>query len=118
MLKPIKTEQQYENYLERIYVLMQTDLKADSQQSDELEILSILVKNYEEAHYPIEKPTPIEAIKFRLDQMGKSDAFLSKILGASRKSEILSGKRKLNLPQIRKLSNELHISADVLVQEY
>ncbi|PQA90389.1 HTH-type transcriptional regulator / antitoxin HigA [Chryseobacterium piscicola] len=118
MLKPIKTEEQYENYLERIYILLQTDLKEDSKESDEMEILSILVKNYEEVHYAIEKPNPIEAIKFRLDQMGKSDSFLSKILGASRKSEILSGKRKLNLPQIRKLSNELHISADVLVQEY
>jgi len=50
--------------------------------------------------------------------MGKPESFLSKILGASRKSEILSGKRKLNLPQIRKLSNELHISDDFLVQEY
>ena len=118
MLKPIKTEEQYENYLERIYILMQTDLQVDSKESDELEILSILVKEYEEANYPIDKPNPIEAIRFRLDQMGKGDAFLSKILGASRKSEILSGKRKLNLPQIRKLSHELHISADVLVQEY
>lgn len=118
MLKPIKSEKQYESYLERIYVLMQTDLKADSKESDEVEILSILVKNYEDTHYTIEKPNPIEAIRFRLDQMGKSESFLSKILGASRKSEILSGKRKLNLPQIRKLSNELHISADVLVQEY
>ncbi|GGE12050.1 MULTISPECIES: helix-turn-helix domain-containing protein [Sphingobacterium] len=118
MLKPIKSEKQYESYLERIYVLMQTDLKADSKESDEVEILSILVKNYEDTHYAIEKPNPIEAIRFRLDQMGKSESFLSKILGASRKSEILSGKRKLNLPQIRKLSNELHISADVLVQEY
>lgn len=118
MLKPIKTEKQYEDSLERIYLLMQKDLKVNSKESDEIEILSILVKNYEEAHYAIEKPNPIEAIKFRLDQMGKSESFLSKILGASRKSEILSGKRKLNLPQIRKLSSALHISADVLVQEY
>ncbi|MEN5058287.1 helix-turn-helix domain-containing protein [Sphingobacterium kitahiroshimense] len=118
MLKPIKSEKQYESYLERIYVLMQTDLKADSKESDEVEILSILVKNYEDTHYVIDKPNPIDAIRFRLDQMGKNESFLSKILGAPRKSEILSGKRKLNLQQIRKLSNELHISADVLVQEY
>ncbi len=118
MLRPIKTEEQYENCLERIYILMQADLKQDSKESDELEILSILVKNYEEEHYPIEKPNPIEAIRFRLDQMGVGESYLTKILGRSRKSEILTGKRKLNLPQIRKISNELHISADVLVQEY
>jgi len=118
MLRPIKTEEQYENCLERIYELMQTDLKQDSKESDELEILSILVKNYEEEHYPIQKPNPIEAIRFRLDQMGVGESYLTKLLGRSRKSEILTGKRKLNLPQIRKLSNELHISADVLVQEY
>lgn len=118
MLRPIKTEEQYENCLERIYKLMQTDLKQDSKESDELEILSILVKNYEEEHYPIQKPNPIEAIRFRLDQMGVGESYLTKLLGRSRKSEILTGKRKLNLPQIRKLSNELHISADVLVQEY
>lgn len=118
MLKPIKTEEQYENYLERIYVLMQTDLKEDSKESDEIEILSILVKNYEEAHYAIEKPTPIEAITFRLEQMGVSESYLSRIIGSSRKSEILSGSRKLNLNQIRKISKNLNISADVLVQEY
>ncbi|KGE12278.1 helix-turn-helix domain-containing protein [Sphingobacterium deserti] len=118
MLKPIKSEQQYESYLERIYVLMKTDLKEDSNESDEVEILSILIKNYEDTHYVVDKPNPLDAIRFRLDQMGKTESFLSKILGASRKSEIFSGKRKLNLPQIRKLSNELNISADVLVQEY
>lgn len=53
MLRSIKTEEQYENCLERIYKLMQTDLKQDSKESDELEILSILVKNYEEEHYPM-----------------------------------------------------------------
>lgn len=118
MLRPIKTEEQYEGYLERIYALMQKDLKEDSKESDELEILSILIKNYEEEHYPIKKPNPIEAIKFRLDQMGVGETYLAKILGRSRKSEILTGKRKLNLSQIRKISHELHISADVLVQEY
>lgn len=118
MLKPIKTDEQYEGYLERIYGLMQKNLKADSKESDELEILSILVKTYEQEHYPVEKPNPIEAIRFRLDQMGVGEVYLGKIIGGSRKSEILAGKRKLNLSQIRKISNELHISADVLVQEY
>lgn len=119
MLRPIKNNQQYEDALERIYLLMQKNIKADSKESDELEILSILVKEYENEHFPIPQPNPIEAIKFRLDQMNMSEAELSKLLGArSRKSEILSGKRKLSLAMIRKLTEKLNIPAEVLIQAY
>lgn len=119
MLKPIKNNQQYENALERAYSLMQKDLKVDSKESDELEVLSILIKEYENEYYPIGKPTPIEAIKFRLEQMNMSESELSTILGyRSRKSEILSGKRKLNLDMIRRLTERLHLPADVLIQAY
>jgi len=119
MLKPIKNSQQYEDALARVYALMQKNIKPDSKESDELEILSILIKEYENEHYPVPKPNPLEAIKFRLDQMNMSEAELSEILGyRSRKSEILSGKRKLNLTMIRKLTEKLHIPADVLIQAY
>jgi HTH-type transcriptional regulator / antitoxin HigA len=119
MLKPIKNSAQYEDALARVYDLMQKDLRPESKDSDELEVLSILVKEYELDHYPVPKPTPLEAIKFRLEQMGISEAELSNILGyRSRKSEILSGKRKLNLAMIRKLNEVLHIPADVLIQVY
>jgi HTH-type transcriptional regulator/antitoxin HigA len=119
MLKPIKNNQQYEDALVRTYSLMQKNIQPDSKESDELEILSILVKEYENEHYPIPKPNPLEAIKFRLDQMNMSEAELSEILGyRSRKSEILSGKRKLNLTMIRKLTEKLHIPAEVLIQAY
>ncbi|HLT86466.1 MAG TPA: helix-turn-helix domain-containing protein [Sphingobacterium sp.] len=119
MLRPIKNEQQYQDALERIYALMQKDLKASSKESDELEVLSILVKEYENIHFPIPKPSPVEAIKFRLEQMNMSESELSKLLGArSRKSEILSGKRKLSLSMIRKLAEKLNIPAEVLVQAY
>ena len=119
MLKPIKNKAQYEDGLARVYELMQTDVKPDSKESDELEVLSILVKEYELDHYPMPKPSPLEAIKFRLEQMGMSEAELSHILGyRSRKSEILSGKRKLSLTMIRKLNEVLHIPADVLIQAY
>jgi HTH-type transcriptional regulator/antitoxin HigA len=68
---------------------------------------------------PFPKPNPIEAIKFRLEQMNMSEAELSQILGyRSRKSEILSGKRKLNLAMIRKLTEKLNIPAEVLIQNY
>ena len=119
MLRPIKNNVQYEDALARVYELMQKDLKPESKESDELEVLSILVKEYELEHYPVSKPSPLEAIKFRLEQMGMSEAELSHILGyRSRKSEILSGKRKLSLTMIRKLNEVLHIPADVLIQAY
>ncbi|SRR5258707_13299168 len=119
MLKPIKTEDQYNKALARVYELMQTEVKEDSTESDELEILSILVKEYETEHYPIPSPNPLEAIKFRLEQMDMSETELNEILGyRSRKSEILSGKRKLSLAMIRKLNEVLHISAEVLIQAY
>ena len=119
MLKPIKNNRQYEDALARAYALMQKNIKPDSKESDELEVLSILIKEYENKHYSVSKPNPLEAIKFRLDQMNMSEAELSKILGyRSRKSEILSGKRKLSLSMIRKLTEKLHIPADVLIQAY
>lgn len=119
MLKPIKNNEQYESALVRVYALMQKDIKPDSKESDELEILSILVKEYENVHYPVSKPNPLEAIKFRLEQMNMSESELSEILGyRSRKSEILSGKRKLNLSMIRKLHKVLHIPAEVLIKAY
>jgi len=119
MLKPIKNDVQYEDALARIYALMQKSLKPESKESDELEVLSILVKKYELDHYPMPKPSPLEAIRFRLEQMGMSEAQLSDILGyRSRKSEILSGKRKLSLTMIRKLNEVLHIPAEVLIQAY
>jgi len=105
--------------LERVYELMQKNIQPDSADSDELEVLSILIKEYENENYPVPKPNPLEAIKFRLEQMNMSESELSKILGArSRKSEILSGKRKLSLSMIRKLNEKLKIPAEILIQEY
>lgn len=119
MLKPIKNKKQYEESLARTYSLLQKNIKAGSKESDELEILSILIKEYENVHLPVPKPEPLEAIKFRLEQMNMTESQLSEILGyRSRKSEILSGKRKLNLSMIRKLNEVLHIPAEVLIQAY
>lgn len=102
-VKTHKNVQQYEEMLERVYELMQKEIKPDSKDSDELEFLSILIKKYENDNYPVLKPNPLEAIKFRLDQMNLSEIEFTKIHGArSRKSEILSGKRKLSLAMIRK----------------
>jgi HTH-type transcriptional regulator / antitoxin HigA len=118
-IKPIKTKKDYDDALGRAYELMQKDLKPGSRLSDELEILSVLIEGYEEKHYPIPSPHPIEAIKFKLDQMGLDEKELNKILGGrSRKSEILSGRRKLSLSMIRELHSKLKIPAETLIAEY
>jgi len=119
MLSPIKTRKQHNEYLDRAYDLMQMDLKPNSKESDELEVLSILIEAYEKSNYPIEAPNPIEAILFRMDQLGMSKGDLGKLLGSkSRVSEILKGKRKLSITMIRKLNQSLGISAQTLIQDY
>ena len=93
MLRPIKDRKQYEDYLARAYELMQQELKPNSENSDELEVISILIENYEKTEFPIDSPTPIEAILFRIDQLGMKKSELTKIIGSrSRTSEILNGR--------------------------
>ncbi|NND06586.1 MAG: helix-turn-helix domain-containing protein [Saprospiraceae bacterium] len=119
MLKPIKTDRQHAEYLERAYELMQMEVRPNSAESDELEVLSILIEAYEKTRFPIEPPNPIDAILFRLDQLGLPKSELSRLLGSrSRASEILKGKRKLSIGMIRKLNENLGISAQTLIQEY
>ena len=119
MIKVIKNEHDYERALARVYSLMQSELIPDSDESDELEVLSLLVEHYENEHYPVSIPNPIDAILFRLEQLGKPSSELGKILGArSRQSEILSGRRKLSLDMIRKLHELLHIPAESLISSY
>ena len=115
----IKTKEQYEIALERVYRLMQLDLKEGSSELNEAELLGVLIEQYEKIHYPIAPPHPIEAIKFYLDQMGVSEIELNILLGSrSRKSEILSGKRKLSLSMIRTLHEKLEIPAETLIRAY
>lgn len=119
MLKVIKNEREYEDALERIYDLMQMDLAINSPEFDELEVLSLFVEHYEDKYYPIASPSPIDAITFRLEQLGKEKSELAKILGTrARQSEILSGKRKLSLEMIRKLHSALGIPAESLITAY
>ncbi len=119
MLKPVKTKKDYEDALARAYQLMQKDLKEGSKLSNELEIISLLIERYEDKHYPIPPPHPIEALKFRIEQGAIDDKELAKLLGGrSRKSEILSGKRKLSLNMIRALHKKLKIPAESLINDY
>ena len=95
------------------------DAKKDTQDGDEMEILSILIDKYENENYPIDMPEPIEAIKFRMEQLDMKQKDLAAAMGfKSRVSEILNKKRKLTLEMIRKLNLVLNIPTEVLVQEY
>lgn len=119
MLKPIKTKKDYGTALQYIHGLMQKDIKPGSKQADELEVLSLLVEAYEKKHYPVPPPHPLEAIKFRLEQLGLTETELTVLLGGrSRKSEILSGRRKLSLAMIRELHDKLKIPAETLIAAY
>ncbi len=119
MLKAIKTKKAYENALNKIYELMQLELKYNSDEFNELEILSILVEDYEKKTFPITLPDPIEAIKFRLEQLNLERSDLISIIGSkSRTSEILNKKRKLSLSMIRALNKQLNIPSSSLISEY
>lgn len=116
-MKPIRNESDYERALGRLEIIF--DAKPGTPEGDELEVLSILIENYEETHFPIEGPDPIEAIKFRMDQLGLKQKDLAHYMGfTSRVSEILNRKRKLTLAAIRNLSQNLNIPAEILVKDY
>jgi HTH-type transcriptional regulator/antitoxin HigA len=116
-LKLIKTKKDYQDALKHLEIVF--DANPGSKEGDELEILTILIENYEKEHYPIDFPDPIEAIKFRMDQLGYNQSDLANVIGLkSRVSEILNKKRKLTLEMIRSLHETLNIPTDVLIQCY
>ncbi len=116
-IKPIRSEADYKKALERLEVIF--DAKRETDEGDELEILSILIDNYESGNFPIDMPDPISAINFRMEQMGLKQKDLVDMIGfKSRVSEIMNKKRKLTLEMIRKLSADLNIPTEVLIQDY
>src|SRR6185312_15842892 len=107
-IKPVKTEQDYQAALRRLEIIF--DAEPNTPEGDELEILGVLIDNYEKIHFPIDLPDPIEAIKFRMEQLDYSNQDLAQIIGLkSRVSEILNKKRKLSINMIRKLHDVLQI---------
>ncbi len=116
-IKVIKTEQDYNQALKRLEKIFHAP--TESKEGDEAEIISILIEKYEDDHYPIDAPDPIEAIKFRMEQMGMNNNDLAEIIGyKSRVSEIFSRKRKLTLKMIRNLHEKLKIPYESLIAEY
>ena len=113
-IQPIRTEADYEAALERIAGLMSAE--AGTPEGDELDILATLVEAYEQKQFPIEPADPIEAIRFRMEQLGVARKDLEPYLGSRhRVSEVLNRRRGLSLEMIRRLHDGLKIPLEVLI---
>ena len=116
-IKPIKTEDDYQEALQQLALLF--NAPAGTSESDVADVLAILVDEYENVHYPIDAPDPIEAIKIRMEEMQlRQKDLIPDIGGKSRVSEVLNRRRKLTVDMIRNLAVRLNLSANVLVKDY
>ena len=117
-IKAIRTEADYLAALREVSALIDLDPAADAPEGERLDVLGTLVQAYETKHHPIGPPDPIEAIKFRMDQSGMTVKDLVPYIGPlNRVYEVLSYKRSLSLSMIRRLSEGLHIPAEVLIRK-
>ena len=122
-IEPIKDQASYERAMSRIDELMDMNEgagpKAGSVAGDELEVLATLAEAYEAKAFPLDDPTPLEAIQFVMEQNGYAQADLAQVLHSrSRASELLGGKLKgLSRPMMQRLHDEWHIPADVLIRD-
>lgn len=116
-IKPIKTNTDYQDALKRLEVIF--DAAIGTPESDEADVLGLLIDEYEKKNYPIEAPDPIEAIKIRMEEMHlKQVDLVDAIGGKSRVSEILNRKRKLTVEMIRNLNRRLNLSPGLLINDY
>jgi len=116
-IKPIKTESDYRNALKQLEQVF--DAPIGTKESDYADVLALLVDEYEKKYYPILAPDPIEAIRIRMEEMNlKQIDLVPEIGGKSRVSEILNKKRKLTVEMIRKLTEKLNLSANILITDY
>ena len=115
-IRPIKNEEDYARALEAIETVFDAD--EGTPEADQRDVLAVLIEKYEDEHYQIDLPDPIEAIRFRMEQEGLTQKDLSPLLGnRSKVSEVLSGKRALSLKMMRAVHKHLGIPAEVLLQE-
>ncbi len=116
-IKVIKTEADYQQALNRFEVIF--DAPIGTPESDEADVLGLIIDDYEKKHYPIESPDPIEAIKIRMEELQlKQIDLINEIGGKSRVSEVLNRKRKLTVEMIRKLTARLNLSPETLIRDY
>ena len=117
LLKPIKNELDYDNALTRVDVLMEINPKIGTPESDELEILVMLIEKYEEKEWAIAEPDPIEAIKVRMEQLHLKQKDLVPYIGnKSKVSEVLNRKIGLSLSMITNIAAGLHLPLESLIQ--
>lgn len=116
-IKLLKTEEDYQQALERLADLF--DAKIGTSESDDADLLAMLVDDYEKKHYPIDSPDPIEAIKIRMEEMHLRQVDIANDLGGkNRASEVLGKKRKLTVEMIRNLTFRLNLSPNLLISDY
>ena len=117
-IEPIADDADHQSALAELTALLKTDPPVGSPDAARLEWLSLAIDRYENAHYPIALPDPVDAILFRMDEQGLTPRDLVPYFGSERNvSAVLARKRQLSLPMIRKLHRGLGIPADVLIQE-
>jgi HTH-type transcriptional regulator/antitoxin HigA len=115
-ISPLRTKANYESVLVEVSRLVDIDPKGGTPNGDRLEVLSILIEDYESKRFPIDSPNPIDAIRFRMEQNDLSVKDLVPLIGnPNRVYEVLNGKRPLTLNMIRKITEELGIPAKVLI---
>ncbi len=113
-IQPIRNSSDHESALKRIEALMSA--QTDTAEGDELDVLATLIDAYEKEHFPINSPDPVDAIKFRMEQMGLNRKDLEPFLGSrARVSEVLNKRRQLSLAMIRSLHENLEIPLDALI---
>jgi HTH-type transcriptional regulator / antitoxin HigA len=116
-IKLIKTEEDYQASLKRLEKIF--DAKVGSSESDEADILGLMIDDFEKKNYPIDAPDPIEAIKIRMEEMQLKQVDLADAVGGkNRVSEILNRKRKLTVEMIRNLTKRLNLSPELLIHDY
>ena len=116
-ITPIKTEKDYRTALKRMEILF--DALVGTSESDEADIIALLIDEYENKHYAIEAPDPIEAIKIRMEEMQLKQKDLITVIGSSsRVSDILNRRRKLTVEMIRNINHSLNISPKILINDY
>jgi len=116
-IKPIKSETDYNLALKRLETIFSAE--TGTTESDEADVLGLLIDEYEKKHFPIEAPDPIEAIKIRMEEMHlKQNDLINELGGKNRVSEILNRKRKLTVEMIRNLTIKLNLSPELLINDY
>jgi HTH-type transcriptional regulator / antitoxin HigA len=115
-IHPLHTDADYQAALARIAPLVEQDPPRGTPEGDYLDVLSALIEHYEARHFPLERPTPVEAIRFRMEQAGLSVADMRPYIGPpNRVYEVLNGKRPLSISMIRRLHEGLQIPASALI---